>query len=138
MTQINKKTKALILAVCLAAALLVGAGAYYSLTHSHAGAVLPQTQTGQQPAGQTASLISVTSAKQAALRHAGVSSDDATFYQAQLGEAGGVPVYQIGFSCHGVDYSYQIHACQGSVLHHQSCHTSADFSGSHHSSGHHH
>lgn len=68
---------------------------------------------GQQPSGQ----LTLEQAKAAALAHAGVSADQATFTEAKLDRDDGVLLYELEFyTAAGAEYEYEINAVSGAVL----------------------
>lgn len=68
--------------------------------------------------GQTG--LSVDDARAAALRHAGVSAEDAVFESVELEEDNGRSVYELDFTAGGMEYEYEIDAQTGEVLSYQS------------------
>lgn len=63
----------------------------------------------------TGNVIDVEAAKQAALQHAGIAANDATFTKAKLDRDDGKAIYDIEFYAGGKEYEYEIDAETGSV-----------------------
>ena len=66
------------------------------------------------------SYIGVDAAKSAALSHAGVSADSATFSKAKLDNDDGRMEYEIEFYAGGMEYDYTIDAFDGTILEYDS------------------
>ena len=60
--------------------------------------------------------ISLDKAKEIALSHAGLSSDQVTFVQANKDFDDGIPKYDIEFYCNGKEYDYEINAANGEII----------------------
>ena len=60
--------------------------------------------------------ISLDKAKEIALSHAGLSSDQVTFVQANKDFDDGIPKYDIEFYCNGKEYDYEINASNGEII----------------------
>lgn len=60
--------------------------------------------------------ISKSSAKKAALKHAGVKSADATFVKVKLDYDDGRKTYEVDFRAKGYEYDYEIDAVSGEIL----------------------
>ena len=60
--------------------------------------------------------ISKSSAKKAALKHAGVKSADATFVKVLLDYDDGRKTYEVDFRANGYEYDYEIDAVSGEIL----------------------
>lgn len=73
----------------------------------------PITTSGS--ASQSA-YIGLEAAKQAALKHAGVSASDATFVEAEYDYDDGRMVYEVEFHVKGTEYDYEIDAQTGAVV----------------------
>ncbi|MBP8785248.1 MAG: PepSY domain-containing protein, partial [Synergistaceae bacterium] len=67
-------------------------------------------------AAEKPSYIGLEAAKQIALKHAGVSANDATFTKAKLDRDDGVAEYNIRFTSNKIRYRYEIDAKTGAVL----------------------
>ena len=67
-------------------------------------------------AAENSSYIGIEAAKQIALKHAGVSANDATFTKAKLDRDDGVGEYEIRFTGNKIRYRYEIDAKTGAVL----------------------
>ena len=72
--------------------------------------------TGSQP-GNSTDFLSPEEALNAALSHAGVSSQTAYDKNVDFDYDDGVPEYEVEFRNDGVEYEYKIHAETGAVLH---------------------
>lgn len=55
-------------------------------------------------------------ARSAALSHAGLTSDDISYYEIELDYEQGTMIYEIEFKCNGYEYEYDIDAVTGAVL----------------------
>ncbi len=77
----------------------------------------PITTSGS--ASQSA-YIGLDAAKQAALKHAGVSASDATFVEAEYDYDDGKMVYEVEFHVKGTEYDYEIDAQTGAVVKYKS------------------
>lgn len=88
-----------------------------------------QTSDGQQSSGASntapittsgsasqSAYIGLEAAKQAALNHAGVSSSQATFLEAEYDYDDGRMVYEVEFHVNGTEYEYEIDAQTGEVV----------------------
>ena len=64
--------------------------------------------------------IGLDAAKQAALKHAGVSASDATFVEAEYDYDDGKMVYEVEFHVSGTEYDYEIDAQTGAVVKYKS------------------
>ena len=74
-------------------------------------------QNGHQAANQASvDFIGEEAAKQAALKHAGVSAGDAGYIELKLDKDDGVWLYEIEFRVGAVEYEYEIDAVSGAVL----------------------
>lgn len=73
----------------------------------------PITSSGS--ASQSA-YIGLEAAKEAALKHAGVSASDATFVEAEYDYDDGRMVYEVEFHVKGTEYDYEIDAQTGAVV----------------------
>ena len=60
--------------------------------------------------------ISLDKAKEIALSHAGLSSDQVTFVQANKDFDDGIQKYDIEFYCNGKEYDYEINASNGQII----------------------
>ena len=60
--------------------------------------------------------ISLDKAKEIALSHAGLSSDQVTFVQANMDFDDGIKKYDIEFYCNGQEYDYEINASNGQII----------------------
>ena len=60
--------------------------------------------------------ISLDKAKEIALSHAGLSSDQVTFVQANKDFDDGIQKYDIEFYCNGQEYDYEINASNGQII----------------------
>ena len=60
--------------------------------------------------------ISLDKAKEIALSHAGLSSDQVTFVQANKDFDDGIQKYDIEFYCNGKEYDYEINAYNGQII----------------------
>ena len=60
--------------------------------------------------------ISLDKAKEIALSHAGLSSDQVTFVQANKDFDDGIQKYDIEFYCNGKEYDYEINAANGEII----------------------
>ena len=60
--------------------------------------------------------ISLDKAKEIALSHAGLSSDQVTFVQANKDFDDGIKKYDIEFYCNGQEYDYEINASNGQII----------------------
>ena len=60
--------------------------------------------------------ISLEKAKEIALSHAGLSSDQVTFVQANKDFDDGIEKYDIEFNCNGKEYDYEINASNGQII----------------------
>ena len=60
--------------------------------------------------------ISLDKAKEIALSHAGLSSDQVTFVQANKDFDDGIQKYDIEFYCNGKEYDYEINASNGEII----------------------
>lgn len=67
-------------------------------------------------AAENSSYIGIEAAKQIALKHAGISANDATFTKAKLDRDDGVAEYEIRFTGNKIRYRYEIDAKTGAVL----------------------
>lgn len=76
----------------------------------------PITTSGS--ASQSA-YIGLEAAKEAALKHAGVSASDATFVEAEYDYDDGRMVYEVEFHVKGTEYDYEIDAQTGEVVKHK-------------------
>lgn len=81
--------------------------------NSGAANVTPITTSGS--ASQSA-YIGLEAAKEAALKHAGVSASDATFVEAEYDYDDGRMVYEVEFHVKGTEYDYEIDAQTGEVV----------------------
>lgn len=102
-----------------------------------------QTSDGQQSSGATnaapittsgsasqSAYIGLEAAKQAALNHAGVSTSQATFLEAEYDYDDGRMVYEVEFHVNGTEYEYEIDAQTGDVVKHKSEQNGANTGGS--------
>lgn len=64
--------------------------------------------------------IGLDAAKQAALKHAGVSASDATFVEAEYDYDDGKMIYEVEFHVKGTEYDYEIDAQTGAVVKYKS------------------
>lgn len=64
--------------------------------------------------------IGMDAAKQAALKHAGVSASDATFVEAEYDYDDGRMIYEVEFHVKGTEYDYEIDAQTGAVVKYKS------------------
>ena len=64
--------------------------------------------------------IGMDAAKQAALKHAGVSASDATFVEAEYDYDDGKMIYEVEFHVKGTEYDYEIDAQTGAVVKYKS------------------
>ena len=74
------------------------------------------TACQSQPAASTADYIGIDAAKDAALKAAGVSADQAAFSSAGLDSRDGIFYYQVIFTENGVEREYDIDAVTGVVI----------------------
>ena len=74
------------------------------------------TACQSQPAASTADYIGIDAAKDAALKAAGVSADQAAFSAAGLDSRDGIFYYQVIFTENGVEREYDIDAVTGVVI----------------------
>ncbi len=81
--------------------------------NSGAASTAPITSSGS--ASQSA-YIGLEAAKEAALKHAGVSASDATFVEAEYDYDDGRMVYEVEFHVKGTEYDYEIDAQTGEVV----------------------
>ena len=81
--------------------------------NSGAANAAPITTSGS--ASQSA-YIGLEAAKEAALKHAGVSASDATFVEAEYDYDDGRMVYEVEFHVKGTEYDYEIDAQTGAVV----------------------
>ena len=81
--------------------------------NSGAANAAPITTSGS--ASQSA-YIGLEAAKEAALKHAGVSASDATFVEAEYDYDDGRMVYEVEFHVKGTEYDYEIDAQTGEVV----------------------
>lgn len=81
--------------------------------NSGAANAAPITTSGS--ASQSA-YIGLEAAKEAALKHAGVSASDATFVEAEYDYDDGRMVYEVEFHMKGTEYDYEIDAQTGEVV----------------------
>lgn len=63
--------------------------------------------------------ISLDSAKEIALNHAGVKAEDAYELEAELDRDDGITVYEIEFKSGDIEYEYKIDASNGAILEHE-------------------
>lgn len=68
------------------------------------------------PEQSQSGIISLEEAKKTALRHAGVSEEQAVFTKAKLDQDDGISLYEIEFVVNNTEYEYDIKASDGSVL----------------------
>lgn len=87
----------------------------------------PITTSGS--ASQSA-YIGPEAAKEAALKHAGVSASDATFVEAEYDYDDGRMVYEVEFRVKGTEYDYEIDAQTGAVVKYKNEQNGANTSGS--------
>ena len=87
----------------------------------------PITTSGS--ASQSA-YIGLEAAKEAALKHAGVSASDATFVEAEYDYDDGRMVYEVEFHVKGTEYDYEIDAQTGAVVKYKNEQNGANTSGS--------
>lgn len=87
----------------------------------------PITTSGS--ASQSA-YIGLEAAKEAALKHAGVSASDATFVEAEYDYDDGRMVYEVEFHVKGTEYDYEIDAQTGEVVKYKNEQNGANTSGS--------
>lgn len=87
----------------------------------------PITSSGS--ASQSA-YIGLEAAKEAALKHAGVSASDATFVEAEYDYDDGRMVYEVEFHVKGTEYDYEIDAQTGAVVKYKNEQNGANTSGS--------
>ncbi len=64
-------------------------------------------------------LVGADAAKAAAFKHAGVSSGSASKVECSLEWENGKQIYEVEFVCAGYEYSYEIDAASGKVLHYE-------------------
>ena len=74
------------------------------------------TACQSQPAASTADYIGIDAAKEAALKAAGISADQASFSAAGLDSRDGIFYYQVIFTENGVEREYDIDAVTGVVI----------------------
>lgn len=102
-----------------------------------------QTSDGQQSSGAAnaapittsgsasqSAYIGPEAAKEAALKHAGVSASDATFVEAEYDYDDGRMVYEVEFHVNGTEYEYEIDAQTGDVVKHKTEQNGANTGGS--------
>lgn len=102
-----------------------------------------QTSDGQQSSGAAnaapittsgsasqSAYIGPEAAKEAALKHAGVSASDATFVEAEYDYDDGRMVYEVEFHVKGTEYDYEIDAQTGDVVKHKTEQNGANTGGS--------
>ena len=87
----------------------------------------PITSSGS--ASQSA-YIGLEAAKEAALKHAGVSASDATFVEAEYDYDDGRMVYEVEFHVKGTEYDYEIDAQTGEVVKYKTEQNGANTGGS--------
>lgn len=87
----------------------------------------PITTSGS--ASQSA-YIGLEAAKEAALKHAGVSASDATFVEAEYDYDDGRMVYEVEFHVKGTEYDYEIDAQTGAVVKYKNEQNGANTGGS--------
>lgn len=95
--------------------------------NSGAANAAPITTSGS--ASQSA-YIGLEAAKEAALKHAGVSASDATFVEAEYDYDDGRMVYEVEFHVKGTEYDYEIDAQTGEVVKYKTEQNGANTSGS--------
>lgn len=95
--------------------------------NSGAANAAPITTSGS--ASQSA-YIGLEAAKEAALKHAGVSASDATFVEAEYDYDDGRMVYEVEFHVKGTEYDYEIDAQTGAVVKYKNEQNGANTSGS--------
>lgn len=95
--------------------------------NSGAANAAPITTSGS--ASQSA-YIGLEAAKEAALKHAGVSSSQATFLEAEYDYDDGRMVYEVEFHVKGTEYDYEIDAQTGEVVKYKTEQNGANTSGS--------
>ena len=95
--------------------------------NSGAANAAPITTSGS--ASQSA-YIGLEAAKEAALKHAGVSASDATFVEAEYDYDDGRMVYEVEFHVKGTEYDYEIDAQTGEVVKYKNEQNGANTSGS--------
>ena len=81
-----------------------------------ADASVSSTSATQNSTQSNTSNISVEKAKEIALSHAGLSSNQVTFVQAKSEYEHGIQKYEIEFYCNGTEYDYDINATNGQIL----------------------
>ena len=105
-----------------------------NLLYTAQAPVTGQTTDGQQNAGGTntaapitatgsasqSAYIGLEAAKEAALKHAGVSASDATFVDAEYDYDDGKMIYEVEFHVNGTEYDYEIDAQTGAVVKYKS------------------
>lgn len=95
--------------------------------NSGAANAAPITTSGS--ASQSA-YIGLEAAKEAALKHAGVSASDATFVEAEYDYDDGRMVYEVEFHVKGTEYDYEIDAQTGEVVKYKTEQNGANTGGS--------
>ncbi len=75
-----------------------------------------KTQVSSSTSSNSSSYIGKSQAKDIALKHAGVSENQARDVEIDLEKDNGTPYYDIEFDANGYEYDYHIHALTGAVL----------------------
>lgn len=81
-----------------------------------ADASVSSTSATQNSTQSNTSNISVEKAKEIALSHAGLASNQVTFKKAQLDYDDGIQQYEIEFYYNHMEYSYEINASNGAII----------------------
>lgn len=78
------------------------------------GSFNPASSSNSTPAPSS---ISPDTAKAAALKHAGLSASQISHFECQKDYENGKMIYEVEFKCNGYEYSYDIDAANGNILH---------------------
>ena len=105
--------------LCLALIILTLSISLVGCTHS--GVASNGNQNNTESSTQNNNInntgnISLDKAKEIALSHAGLSSDQVTFVQANNDFDDGIQKYDIEFYCNGKEYDYEINASNGQII----------------------
>lgn len=74
------------------------------------------TMSGQQGTNESLSEITVEEAKEIALKHANLKSDEVTFRRVEIDSDNGVKKYEVEFYHNNKEYDYEIDANTGNIL----------------------
>jgi len=107
---------ALLFTGCAASALENGLGAAEKTLHPGTGAAATRPQAGRpEPAANTPALTKE-QAQTVALEHAGFTADQVTHLRTKYEIDDGVPQYEVQFRRGRWEYTYEIHAENGTIL----------------------